>query len=177
MRWKVHGRKLIYQSPWVDLYLDNVELPDGQRLDHHVLSMPKPSVGTVVLDGEGNTLLVWRHRFIPDVWGWETPAGWAEPGEDLTKAAVREVEEETGWTVDNLSPLIEYNPLSGMSDWRYTAYLGTQPRQVSTPDQTETSKVEWIPLQRIPDLISTGQIQDGPTMLMLTYLLSAQLGS
>lgn len=62
--------------------------------------MPRRSVGTVVVDGNGNTLLIWRHRFITDRWGWEVPAGWAEPGEDLAEAARREIVEETGWTVD-----------------------------------------------------------------------------
>ena len=40
MRWKVHGRRTMYESDWVNVYLDDVELPDGTHIDHHVLTMP-----------------------------------------------------------------------------------------------------------------------------------------
>ena len=43
MRWKVHGRRTMYESDWVNVYLDDVELPDGTHIDHHVLTMSKAS--------------------------------------------------------------------------------------------------------------------------------------
>ena len=45
-------------------------------------------------------LLLWRHRFITDTWGWEIPAGRVEAGEALEDAARREAIEETGWAPD-----------------------------------------------------------------------------
>jgi hypothetical protein len=67
-----------------------VELPDGQRLEHHVLRMPRRSVTVVVLDEEGDrVLLLWRHRFITDTWGWEVPAGWTEGDEAQEETATR----------------------------------------------------------------------------------------
>ncbi|WP_435830290.1 NUDIX hydrolase [Micromonospora echinospora] len=42
-------------------------------------------------------LLIRRHRFITDTWGWEIPQGSTRDGEDPATAAVREAEEETGW--------------------------------------------------------------------------------
>src|SRR5215813_2025705 len=97
MRWTVHGREAMYESDWVNVYLDDVELPDGKRLKHHVVTMPRPSVGAVVVDDQDRTLLIWRHRYITDRWGWEVPAGWVDPGEDRDDAVRREIEEETGW--------------------------------------------------------------------------------
>lgn len=173
MQWTVHNRRTAYESPWVNVYLDDVELPDGRRIQHHVLNMPRPSVGTLVVDDQDNTLLIWRHRFIPDTWGWEVPAGWVDPGEDPADAARREVLEETGWTVDRLDPLIEYSPLSGIADMHYTTYLGTRPRYAGPPtDMTESSKVEWIPLHDVPRLAARGDIPDGPSLLMLSYYLA-----
>jgi 8-oxo-dGTP pyrophosphatase MutT (NUDIX family) len=172
MRWKVHGRRTAYESSWINVHLDDVELPDGRRFEHHVLSMPRPAVGTVVIDDRDRTLLIWRHRFITDRWGWEVPAGWADPGEDLADAARRETVEETGWTVDRLEPLVEYNPLAGISDWNYTVFLGTQPRQVGpVTDTSETTRVEWVPLDQVPRLAAGGEIPDGPSLLMLSYYL------
>jgi hypothetical protein len=74
VRWKVHGRRTMYESDWVDVHLDDVELPDGTHIDHHVLAMPKAAQTAVVLDDTGDhVLLLWRHRFVTDKWGWEVP--------------------------------------------------------------------------------------------------------
>jgi hypothetical protein len=78
MRWRVHGERVIYESPWVSLHLADVELPDGTRFDHHVVRTPQKAAGAVVHDGRG-VLLLWRHRFITDTWGWEVPAGRIDP--------------------------------------------------------------------------------------------------
>jgi hypothetical protein len=98
MKWTVHGRRTLYESDWVNLSLEDVELAEGRRLEHHVIRMPRQSVAVVVRDDADRVLLLWRHRFITDTWGWEIPAGWADPGEAAEDAARREVEEETGWT-------------------------------------------------------------------------------
>ena len=97
MKWTVHGRRTLYESDWVNLSLEDVELAEGRRLEHHVIRMPRQSVAVVVRDDADRVLLLWRHRFITDTWGWEIPAGWVDPGETAEEAARREVEEETGW--------------------------------------------------------------------------------
>ena len=89
MQWTIHGERAIYESPWISLHLADVELPDGQRLEDHVLRYPQQAAGTVVTDPERGVLLLWRNRFITDVWGGEIPAGRVEPGETPGEAAAR----------------------------------------------------------------------------------------
>jgi 8-oxo-dGTP pyrophosphatase MutT (NUDIX family) len=172
VRWTVHGRRAVYESGWVNVYLDDVELPDGSHLEHHVLEMPRHSVGAVVVDDRDRTLLIWRHRFITDAWGWEVPAGWVDPGEDPDVAIRREIEEETGYRVDDITRMVNYNPLSGISTMSYTTYVGRAGELVrSVTDEAEATRVEWVPLTDIPGLASNGQIADGPSLLMLSYYL------
>jgi len=170
--WTVRGRRAAYESEWVNVYLDDVELPGGGRLTHHVLAMPKASVGAVVVD-QDRTLLLWRHRYITGRWGWEVPAGWADAGEDPQDAARREIEEETGWRAGHLQPLIDYYPLAGLSTMHYTAYLGTDCTFVRPVEETdEATRVEWVPLADVPAHAAAGQITDGPSLLMLSYYLA-----
>src|SRR5207248_4477178 len=160
MQWRIHGRRAIYTSDWMNLWMEDVELPNGRRLEHHVLRMPRKSVVTVALDGKGNTLLLWRHRFITDTWGWEVPAGWTDNGEDLIDAARREFEEETGWRADHLSKLCSYFALNGISDQQFTVFKAENVVYVGAPtDASESSMVEWKPLSEIPRMIVDGQIQ------------------
>jgi 8-oxo-dGTP pyrophosphatase MutT (NUDIX family) len=97
MRWIVHGERTLYSSPWVGLRLVDVEIPGGERFEHHVVRVPRQAAGCVVHDPDRGVLLLWRHRFITDTWGWEIPAGAVDDGERPGDAAAREVREETGW--------------------------------------------------------------------------------
>ena len=90
MRWIVHSEKPLYTDPWLDIRLADVELPDGRHLEHRLIRT-LPGAGAVVTGQQNRVLLLWRHRFITDTWGWEIPVGRAEPGEDPAQAAAREV--------------------------------------------------------------------------------------
>ena len=171
MEWHVHDRRPVYQSPWVEVWLDDVELPGGKRIEHHELRFPRASVTAVVVDGD-QVLLLWRHRFITNSWGWEVPAGWADPREDPEAAIRREVEEETGWRAHTVNPMTGYNAISGIGNMRFTAYLATDVEHIGDPaDRTEATRVEWHHLADIPKLATEGQIPDGPSLTALSYYL------
>jgi 8-oxo-dGTP pyrophosphatase MutT (NUDIX family) len=171
VRWKVHGRRTMYESDWVNVYLDDVELPDGTHIDHHVLTMPKPSQTAIVLSDEGDqVLLIWRHRFITDRWGWEVPAGWVEPGEDPETAIRREIAEETGYEPVDLRPLAEYDAIPGLSTMHFTSWLATGTRRSATTlDTNETSVVSWHTLEDAYRLLKNGRVSDGPSFTALSY--------
>ena len=114
MRWTVHGERPLFRDTWLELWEADVGLPDGTRIDHKVLRMA-PVAAAVVLDAD-RVLMMWRHRFITDTWGWELPAGIIDQGEEPIVAAAREVEEETGYRPNPLEPLITAEPGAGIMD-------------------------------------------------------------
>src|SRR5262245_18038432 len=87
VRWTVHGERALYESEWVELLLADVEIPGGDRFEHHVVRLPRKASGTIVHDPDRGLLLLWRHRFITDTWGWELPAGLIDEGETPEEAA------------------------------------------------------------------------------------------
>jgi 8-oxo-dGTP pyrophosphatase MutT (NUDIX family) len=111
MRWTVHGEQSLYTDEWLDIRLADVELPDGRHLEHRLIRTP-PGAGCVVIQRE-SVLLLWRHRFITDTWGWEIPVGRVDDGEDPAQAA-RETGEETGWRPGELTPLLRVQPTAGL---------------------------------------------------------------
>jgi 8-oxo-dGTP pyrophosphatase MutT (NUDIX family) len=156
----------------VNVWLDDVDIPGIGRIEHHVLTMPRPSLTSVVSDEDDRLLLIWRHRFITDSWGWEVPAGWAEPGEDFDSAIRREVEEETGWRPGKVTQMTAYNALSGIATMRFTSFHISDCTHVGPPtDPSESTKIEWISADTIPELAADGQITDGPSLTALSYYL------
>lgn len=166
----MHGTRRIYESEWMSVDLDDVEVPQGARFEHHVVRLPYPSTGVVVVD-DGKVLLMWRHRFTTGVWGWEIPAGRCEAGETAEMAAVRETEEETGYRV-SVEPLVTMNPMNGISSYTAHIFVGGEPVRIGEPDPAEAARVEWVPLDEIPGLIRKGLIPCGMTLAALTTYLT-----
>lgn len=173
MRWTVHGERVLYDSEWVRLALADVEIPGGERFEHHVVRVPNQAAGTVVVDRQRGVLMLWRHRFITDTWGWEVPAGRIDPGETPAAAAAREVLEETGWRPGPLTSLVTYQPSNGLSDQRFHLFRADGAERVGEPsDPAESERVEWVPVARVRDLTRSGAITDGLSLTAVLYAMA-----
>jgi 8-oxo-dGDP phosphatase len=173
MRWTVHGERVIYDSPWVRLALTDVEIPGGERFDHHVIRMPAHAAGTVVHDAGRGVLLLWRHRFTTDTWGWEIPAGRIDEGEPPVEAARREALEETGWEPGPVHHLTSYHPHNGSSDATFHLFAAEGATYVGDPtDPSESERIEWVPVPRLRELIRSGEVRDGLSLTALLWWLS-----
>ena len=176
MQWTVHGETPIYESPWVTLSLADVEVPDGKRFDHHVIRSPKEVAGVVVYDRARGVLLLWRHRFITDSWGWEIPAGGVETGESPEAGAIRETIEETGWNPRGLRPLISYHPMNGIADQVFRTFIADGADYVGEPtDSSESERIEWVPIDSLRQALRSGEVLDGMSVAPLTYALAFDL--
>ena len=152
--------------------LVDVEIPNGARFEHHVVRMPCAAAGVVVVDAVRGVLLLWRHRFITDSWGWEIPAGRIEPGETAIGAAEREVLEETGWRAGPLRPLVSFHPSNGSSDQRFHIFLADGASYVGEPsDPSESERIEWVSVDALRTAIAAGEMPDGLSLTAILYTL------
>ncbi|MFE3170633.1 NUDIX hydrolase [Amycolatopsis sp. NPDC059090] len=155
--WAVHGERPVYDSRWVSLSLADVELPTGDRCEHHVLRLPSSAAAAVVDDSR--VLMLWRHRFTTRTWGWELPGGMVEPGETPAQAAARETEEETGWRPDVLTELCYLEPLANIADAAQYVFRAEGAAYAGPPaDQVEADEIAWIPVAHAVELVAARQI-------------------
>ncbi|WP_328539738.1 NUDIX domain-containing protein [Streptomyces sp. NBC_00344] len=176
MQWMNLSERNVYKNRWFQVNLADVELPDGAHLDHFVIRLRPVAVATVVNDAN-EVLLLWRHRFITDSWGWELAAGVVEDGEAIEAAAAREMEEETGWRPGPLRHLLTVEPSNGLTDARHHLYwsdLGTYTGQ--PVDAFESSRRAWIPLKLVPDMIARGEVPAANMAAGLLMLHHLRLG-
>jgi 8-oxo-dGTP pyrophosphatase MutT (NUDIX family) len=173
MRWTVHGERALYESDRFDVVLVDVEIPGGPRFEHHVIRYPLPAAGVVMHDPERGLLLLWRHRFITDTWGWEIPGGRVEAGETPIEGAAREAYEETGWRPGPLLPLVSYHPSNGSADQTFHAFVARGATHVGDPpDASESERIEWVAIDRVRDLIRDGAMRDGLSLTAVTTALA-----
>jgi 8-oxo-dGDP phosphatase len=171
-QWQTHGERAIYESPWVWLGQVDVQPPGGDRYWHHVVRLRRAAV-MALLDDQARVLLIWRHRFVPDRWGYELPGGLVDDGEEPAQAAARELREETGYRAGQVEYLVRFQPMPGTVDSEHYVFTGRDPERIGEPtDPAEAARVEWVPLASIPALISEGRIWNAGSLTALPLLLT-----
>jgi 8-oxo-dGTP pyrophosphatase MutT (NUDIX family) len=176
-KWLVRGERLVDENPHIRLSVATVELPDGTVFDQYVMRMRRAAM-TVVLDEQRrHVLLVWRHRFIIDRWVWELPGGYVDPSEDARAAALREVEEETGWRPRSAEHVLTFQPVVGSADCPQDLYIAYGAERVGEPDVNESEAVRWVPLDEIPPMIARGEIVGSGTIIGVQHALAPGRGS
>lgn len=125
-----------------------------------------------LLDDEERVLMLWRHRFVPDRWGWELPGGLVDDGEAAAVAANRELAEETGYRAERVEHLVSFQPMPGTVDAEHHVYVGRNPRRIGDPtDPAEAARVEWVPLASVRALLTAGKIWSAASVAALPLLL------
>jgi 8-oxo-dGDP phosphatase len=131
-QWRTFGERTIYDNPWVWLGQIDVELPGGERFWQHVVRLHWAAM-MVLVDEQDRVLLLWRHRFVQDKWGWELPGGLIDEGEEPSETAVRELEEETGYRAGRVENLVTFQPMVGMVDFEHVVFVGRDPEKIGEP--------------------------------------------
>jgi 8-oxo-dGDP phosphatase len=173
--WITHSTvRDVYSSWWMTLRIDDVEKPDGSHTDHEVVIGPD-AAGLVVLHPNRGVLMMWRHRFMPDTWGWEIPGGAMEPGEDPGATAARECLEETGWRpVGELRHLSTHHPSVGLVKQTFHVFMASDAVHEGDPsDRNEAAEVEWRTLEDVARDIRSGAISDAFSQLGIVLALAA----
>ncbi|WP_018655923.1 NUDIX hydrolase [Actinomadura flavalba] len=173
MRWTVRDETPLYTDPWLDIRMAKVDIGQGRTLDHRLIRTP-PGAGVVAVNEDRRVLMMWRHRFITDAWGWEIPIGRIEDDDqDPATAAARECEAETGWRPGPLRPLLTVTPTPGISDSTHHIFRADDAAFVGDPTEDwESSRVEWVPLDDIRDLVTAGHLMSGTTLAAVLYVLT-----
>lgn len=170
-------RTTIYESDYVCLYADRVQLPSGHIIEkYHQIHYPKEAVAVVIFDENDCILFVQNRRYTVGHLEWEIPTGRIEVGETMEEAAVREVMEESGCEIKELSYLCSQNPANGMSDAVVQCFAARVSKEGQPTDTDEINRKKWFTRQEYMELLETNGTKDGVTMLAVLYALQFHKG-
>lgn len=126
MGWKRLATEVMYQGRVLTVHRDAVRLPDGTAGAYeHVTA--DDGVRVVALDADGRVLLVEDDFYLQHRRMVHLPGGGTD-GENPYRAALRELEEETGQTAAHVNTLGVIDPLPGITTARTHLMLATDLR-------------------------------------------------
>lgn len=132
---------------------------DGKHHPRVILEAPD-WVNIIPVTRSGEVVLIRQFRF--GVWqdSLEIPGGMVDPGEDPQAAAVRELEEETGYVPAQVIPLGWVHPNPALQSNRCHSFLALdcEQRHEGALDEGEDITVELHPRAGVPQLILSGKI-------------------
>jgi ADP-ribose pyrophosphatase len=169
---KTYETETVYKGKIVQLNIDSVTLPDGNTSKRELIKHPG-AVAVIALTDEGKLICVEQYRKPLEKSLVEIPAGKLEEGEEPETCALRELEEETGYTTKNLKLLTSFYTSPGFADEIVHLYFtdNVKPLEVSPDgDEDEFVEVMEVTLHEAEQLESEQRIHDAKTAYALLYL-------
>ncbi|MCU9595436.1 NUDIX hydrolase [Caldibacillus thermolactis] len=163
-------RKTIFEGRIIDLYLDEVSLPNGKTSSREIIKHPG-AVAVIAITEEEKILLVEQYRKALERTLIEIPAGKLEKGEDPRESAKRELMEETGYTCENLEHITSFYTSPGFANELVHIYQATglkQERELQL-DEDEFVSVMEVTYDEALNLVKEQKIFDAKTMYAVQY--------
>ncbi|WP_314830552.1 NUDIX hydrolase [uncultured Streptococcus sp.] len=170
---KTVQRTEIYQGPIFKVVQDQVELPGGKGQAQRDLIFHNGAVAVIAITPENKMILVKQYRKAIEATSYEIPAGKLELGENANPqaAALRELEEETGYT-GQLELVYDFYSAIGFCNEKIKLYSASHLKKVENPrpqDEDETLELFEVSLEEAHQLLKNGDICDAKTIMALQY--------
>lgn len=159
------SRDLVAHGAIIDYYQDTIQVPNGNVVKWDFIQH-KGAAAVVPVDDQGRIIMVRQYRNALDRYTLEIPAGGLQSVEEPTvDAALRELEEETGYKAEHIELLISVRTTVAFCNEKIDIYLATG----LTPgkqhlDEDEYVQVGAYTVEELTEKIFACEIQDSKTV-------------
>jgi ADP-ribose pyrophosphatase len=162
-KWKCKKSELVYDSKYLKVRKDLVELPNGELKEWTYWDC-KDSAMVLGKTTDNKLVMIKQYRYMTDCEVIEFPSGYLNPKESIKKAAKREFEEETSYRV--ASPLIKlgaFYETYGQLNKRMHIFFASKVVRVSKniksdDDVSEDIKVKLVDFKKAVNLALENKI-------------------
>lgn len=169
---KTLSTESIFEGKIINLQVDKVRLPNGKTSTRELIKH-SGAVAIIPLTKNNEIVFVKQYRKPLEKVLLEIPAGKLEMGEKPELTAVRELEEETGYTTDSLTFVTSFYTSPGFADELMYIYSTTDLKKLdyNVPgDEDEFVEVVELTLSEAKHYVQTQQIHDAKTNYAILYL-------
>lgn len=159
--------KSIFRGRVLDINLERITLPNGNDVDLEIIRHPGGACA-LPLHEDGDVSLIRQYRHPAGDVIWEIPAGRIDDGEDPETCARRELEEEAGFSVGRMEKLSSFLTTPGFCSELLHIYLASDLTSCGQRlEHDEYLEVIKLPFKSALDMVFSGEINDGKTMIAL----------
>ncbi|MEC1686344.1 ADP-ribose pyrophosphatase [Bacillus mojavensis] len=169
---KTIAKEQIFSGKVIDLYVEDVELPNGKTSKREIVKHPG-AVAVLAVTEEGKIILVKQFRKPLERTIVEIPAGKLEKGEEPEYTALRELEEETGYTAKKLTKMTAFYTSPGFADEIVHVFLAEELAVLEEKrelDEDEFVEVMEVTLEDALKLVESREVYDAKTAYAIQYL-------
>lgn len=167
---KTLTKKTIYEGRIIDLVVEEVELPNGNKGKRELIKHPG-AVCVLAITDEKKIVLIRQFRKALERVIVEIPAGKLEKNEDPSVCAIRELEEETGYTTDEMKHVISFYTSPGFANELVHFYYTDKLKKGKTQlDEDEFLEVIEVTLEEALQMVEKEEIYDAKTAYAIQYL-------
>lgn len=140
--------------------VEDVVRVNGKICPYDYLEMKE---GVSILPIKGDKVVTLRqYRYPIRSWQRELPGGLIDPGEEPLEAAIRELQEETGYQVEKIESLGDFYPSFGSTNEKiHLFYAVCGELGKDHKDAAEVLNLEEIPVAEFEKEIATGEFRHG----------------
>lgn len=160
-KWKKISSTMALDEKWFRVRKDVVELPNGKVMDDYFLWLSGNVSMVVPITADGKMILVKQYKYGADQMLIEFPAGYVEKGENPEIGAMREMEEETGYSANELELLGEFESSPTKSNGKTFIYLArnvVRDKELNL-DISEDIEVLVRPINEVMHMVENGEIR------------------
>jgi len=111
---RIAKKKIAYEG-YFDVHVDLLETVCGKKMDYTSVDLKVHAAAVLARSVDGKLILTKEYRHPTGKWMWGCPGGRIDPGESPLEAALRELQEEAGYTGKNPRLLGEIFPLPALT--------------------------------------------------------------
>lgn len=169
----------IFKGKVIQVQVDDVELPDGKQSKREIVKHPG-AVAIIPVTKNKKIIFVEQYRKPLEKSIIEIPAGKLEKGEKPETTALRELEEETGYTArpESLVFVDSFYTSPGFADEIMHIYMADELIPVENPAQSDDDEfldLMELTLDEALQLMKEQRIHDAKTNYAVLYLKASGL--
>lgn len=171
---KTIARKKIFKGHIIEVVQDDVALPNGLGEAKRELVFHPGGVAIVAITPEDKLILIKQYRKPLENTLIEIPAGKLETGESaqLKEAALRELEEETGYYARKIEQIGQVYTSPGFANELLRIFMATDLVKQENPrpqDDDEVIEKFEVSFEEAKQLVANGQIEDAKTLIGILH--------
>ncbi|MDQ3099328.1 MAG: NUDIX hydrolase [bacterium] len=171
---KLLSTEIKYQNPWISVREDKVIRPGGKEGVFGIVTM-LPGSTVLAINEKTQIILTKEFKYGANQYSSEVISGGLNKGELPMDAAVRELEEEVGYTAGTWIDAGVVNPFPTVVNSPNYMFIATDLTSTAiNPDEGEIISYEWVDLELAYDMVIRSEIIHAASAMLIlrAYILN-----